>query len=106
MTPIRILSFFAPTRRMPSRVTSSLRGRYVLTTGAAAIALLVIIATVGALMLGRSMSQQQDATLTDAARRSALLVDRALSVRLRQVDLIAWEASVISAAKKGTALSK
>lgn len=106
MTPIRIFSFLARSRRPSNRVTSSLRGRYVLTTGAAAIALIIIIASIGGVALGRSMSQQQDATLSDAARRSALLVDRVLAERLRQVDLIAWESSVIEAAKKGTAISK
>jgi methyl-accepting chemotaxis protein len=34
------------------------------------------------------------------------LVDRVLAERLRQVDLIAWESSVIEAAKKGTAVSR
>lgn len=106
MTPIRLSTFFRRDEKQSRQVTSSLRGRYVLTTGAAAIALLLVVTTVGAVALGRSMSQQQDATLEDAARRSALLVDRALAERLRQVDLIAWESSVIDAAKKGTAVSK
>jgi methyl-accepting chemotaxis protein len=107
MTPIRISRLFRRGSRPSLKgVTSSLRGRYVITTGAAAIALLVVITAAGGVALGRSMSQQQDATLADAARRSALLVDRALAERLRQVDLIAWESSVIEGAKKGTAASK
>ena len=52
------------------------------------------------------MIQQQNAVLSDAARRSALLVDRVLAERMRQVDLIAWESSVIEAAKKGTLVSR
>ena len=52
------------------------------------------------------MTQQQNAVLSDAARRSALLVDRVLAERMRQVDLIAWESSVIEAAKKGTLVSR
>ena len=69
----------------------SLRRRYVLTTGAAAIALLALVTALGNIGLSRSMTQQQNAVLADAARRSALLVDRALAERLRQVHLIAWE---------------
>jgi methyl-accepting chemotaxis protein len=106
MTPIRISSLFRRERQQANRVTSSLRGRYVITTGAAATALLIVITSVGTIALNRSMSQQQNAALADAARRSALLVDRALAERLRQVDLIAWESSVIEAAKKGTAVSR
>ena len=34
------------------------------------------------------------------------VVDRVLAERLRQVDLIAWESSVIEAARKGTAVSR
>jgi methyl-accepting chemotaxis protein len=106
MTPSRLLNFFGRDEHQPEGGASTLRGRYVFTTGAAAIALLVLVSGVGALALDRSMSQQQNATLSDAARRSALLVDRALAERLRQVDLIAWESSVIEAAKRGTAVSK
>src|SRR5689334_14351184 len=84
----------------------SLRRRYVFTTGAAAIALLAIVTALGSIGLSRSMTQQQNAVLADAARRSALLVDRALAERLRQVDLIAWESSIIDAAKKGTIVSR
>lgn len=106
MTPIRLLTLFRR-RDQPRRPTSSsLRGRFVLTTGGAAIGLLIIVSAVGAVALGRSISQQQNATLTDASRRSALLVDRALAERLRQVDLIAWESSVIEAAKKGGVVSR
>ena len=87
-------------------VKSSLRRRYVFGTGAVAIALLVVVSGIGSIALARSMRQQQDAVLIDAARRSALLVDRVLAERLRQVDLIAWESSVIEAARKGTAVSR
>ena len=84
----------------------SLRRRYVLTIGGAAIALLVILAGFGNVALSRTMTQQQGDVLRDAGRRSALLVDRVLAERLRQVDLIAWESSVIDAAKRGTAASR
>ena len=105
MTPITISRLFRR-RTGAAGVTTSLRGRYVFTTGAAAIGLLVVLTSVGAVALGRSMAQQQDATLDDAARRSALLVDRALAERLRQVELIAWAGTVIDAAKKGNAVSR
>src|SRR5437868_13318085 len=107
MTSITFWSFF---RRRAAATTgdmqSSLRRRYVFTTGAAAIALLAVRTAAGSLGLSRSMTQQQNAMLSDAARRSALLVDRVLAERLRQVDLIAWESSVIEAAKKGSAVSR
>ena len=64
-------------RRQTEGVKSSLRRRYVVTTGGAAIALLLVVTAIGSIGLARSMAQQQDAVLSDAARRSALLVDRA-----------------------------
>src|SRR5213595_3287979 len=94
------------TRKQMASVKTSLRRRYVVTTGGAAIVLLLVVTAIGSIGLARSMTQQKDAVLTDAARRSALLVDRVLAERLRQVDLIAWESSVIDAAKKGTAASR
>jgi len=93
-------------RRQTEGVKSSLRRRYVVTTGGAAIALLLVVTAIGSIGLARSMAQQQDAVLSDAARRSALLVDRVLAERLRQVDLLAWESSVIDAAKNGSAVSR
>lgn len=105
MTSITISSLIGRSRGSRG-IWGSLRSRYVFTTGAAAIALLAIVATAGSIGLNRSMTQQQNAILTDAARRSALLVDRVLAERLRQVDLIAWESSVIGAARKGTAASR
>ena len=84
----------------------SLRRRYVQAIGGAAVAMLLALAWLGNVGLSRSMTQQQDAVLRDAAKRSALLVDRVLAERLRQVDLIAWESSVIDAAKAGTAASR
>src|SRR5690348_15390318 len=104
MSPIMIWKRF---RRTPKQAASgSLRRRYVISTGGVAIALLLAVTTIGSVALSKSMKQQQNAVLSDAARRSALLVDRVLAERLRQVDLIAWESSVIEAAKKGSALSR
>ena len=105
MTSITISSLIGRSRG-PRGIKGSLRSRYVFTTGAAAIVLLAIVSAAGSIGLKRSMTQQQNAILSDAARRSALLVDRVLSERLRQVDLIAWESSVIDAAKKGTVVSR
>jgi methyl-accepting chemotaxis protein len=107
MTSISISRFFRRRSNTSAPNTgSSLRRRYVFTTGAAAILLLLIITAAGTIGLGRSMTQQQNAVLSDAARRSSLLVDRVLAERMRQVDLIAWESSVIEAAKKGTIVSR
>lgn len=96
-------------RRSRSRangVKSSLRRRYVFSTGAVAILLLTMVTGGGSVGLGRAIRQQQNAVLSDAARRSALLVDRALAERFRQVDLMAWDNSVIEAAKKGAAVAR
>jgi methyl-accepting chemotaxis protein len=84
----------------------SLRRRYVVAIGAGAIAVLIAVAAVGGVALSRSMSAQEFAALSDAARRSALLVDRVLAERLRQVDLIAWESRIIDGAKRGTEASR
>ena len=105
MTSITISSLISRSRGTRG-IKGSLRSRYVFTTGAAAIVLLAIVSAAGSIGLKRSMTQQQNAILSDAARRSALLVDRVLAERLRQVDLIAWESSVIGAARKGTAASQ
>ena len=94
-------------RRSTQQATvGSLRRRYVVSTGGVAIALLLAVTAIGSVALSKSMKQQQNAVLSDAARRSALLVDRVLAERLRQVDLIAWETSVIEAAKRGSELSR
>lgn len=107
MTSISISRFFRQRPRTSAeRTKSSLRRRYVFTAGAAAILLLAIVTAAGNIGLSRSMTQQQNAVLSDAARRSALLVDRVLAERMRQIDLIAWESSVIEAAKKGTLISR
>jgi len=107
MTSISISGFFRSRSRTSAAHTKrSLRRRYVLSAGATAILLLAIVTAAGNIGLSRSMTQQQNAVLSDAARRSALLVDRVLAERMRQVDLIAWESSVIEAAKKGTLVSR
>lgn len=106
MTLSTIWKFLRRSQGAIDGAEGSLRRRYVVTTGAVAIVLLAIVTALGSVGLSRSITQQQNAILADAARRSALLVDRALAERLRQVDLIAWESSVIEAAKKGTALSR
>ena len=96
-------------RRSRSRandVKSSLRRRYVFSTGVVAILLLIVVTGGGSVGIGRAIRQQQNAVLSDAARRSALLVDRALAERFRQVDLMAWDNSVIEAAKRGAAVAR
>src|SRR4051812_45552684 len=106
MTSISIFGLFRRRASAGTSMKGSLQRRYVGMTGVAAIALLALVTAAGSFGLARSMNQQQNAVLSDAARRSALLVDRVLAERLRQVDLIAWESSVIEAAKKGTAASR
>jgi methyl-accepting chemotaxis protein len=105
-TSFRIFSGSKPVTGNAADGTKSLRRRFVVTTGAAAIAVLLGLSWMGNLALSASMTRQENGALADAARRSALLVERVLAERLRQVDLVAWETTVIDAAVKGTALSR
>jgi hypothetical protein len=107
MSPIMNWKLFRRrSRNRANDVKSSLRRRYVFSTGAVAIVLLIVVTGGGSVGLGRAIRQQQNAVLSDAARRSALSVDRALAERFRQVDLMAWDNSVIQAAKEGAAISR
>ena len=85
---------------------SSLRKRFVFGVGLVSVALLGIVAWGGDATLRNTLAVQSDARLLDAAHRSALLVDRVLAERDRQVGLIASAPSVVDAARKGGELSR
>lgn len=85
---------------------SSLRRRFVLGIGLVAVALLGIVAWGGDATLRNTLAGQADARLVDAAHRSALLVDRVLAERSRQVALIASAPTVVDGARKGGELSR
>lgn len=84
----------------------SLRGRFFVIAGIAAVVLLGGIAYGGTYMLKETMGGDEDARILSAASLSKQLVERVLSERSRQVDLIASAPSTISAARKGGQASR
>ena len=101
----------APAAELPAanphrEAGSSLRRRFVLGIGLVSVALLGIVAWGGDATLANTLAVQSDARLVDAAHRSALLVDRVLAERERQVALIASAPTVVDGARKGGELSR
>ena len=84
----------------------SLRWRLVLVAGIAAAMVLGAVTYAGLYVLKRAMAGDEDARIINAATLSKQLVERVLSERTRQVDLIASEPSVIVAARKGAEISR
>jgi methyl-accepting chemotaxis protein len=84
----------------------SLRWRLVLVAGIAAAVVLGAVAYTGLYVLKRAMAGDEDARIINAAALSKQLVERVLSERTRQVDLITSEPSVIVAARKGAEASR
>jgi len=81
----------------------SLRFRLVGLVGLGAVVVLGVVAAAGLTVLKRSMADDEDARITNAASLSKQLVDRVLADRMRQVELIASSPSVVVAARKGAA---
>lgn len=79
----------------------SLGARLVGMFGLGAIAVLAVVGYAGLVMLRNTMADDEDARIINAASLSKQLVDRVLSERARQVDLIASAPQVIAASKKG-----
>ena len=79
----------------------SLRWRLVLVAGIAAALVLGAVTYAGLYVLKRAMAGDEDARIINAATLSKQLVERVLSERTRQVDLIASEPSVIVAGAQG-----
>ena len=79
----------------------SLGARLVGMFGVGAIVMLGVIGYAGLIVLRNTMAGDEDARIVNAASLSKQLVDRVLSERVRQVDLIASAPQVIAAARKG-----
>ncbi len=99
-----LLAFGANEAGQPA--DTSLRRRFVLGLGGIAVVLLVMLAAAGNVVLSKTLGSQANARVSDAARRSILLVDDALAERRRQVELIASSPSVIQAAEEGGTRSR
>jgi methyl-accepting chemotaxis protein len=84
----------------------SLRWRFLSLAGTGAILVLGIIGYAGLLVLRKSIAGDEDARIVNSASLSQQLVERLLSERARQVQLIASEPAVIAAVKKGTEMSR
>ncbi|MGH7619635.1 MAG: hypothetical protein ACREPM_20675, partial [Gemmatimonadaceae bacterium] len=84
----------------------SLRGRFILIAGLAAMIVLGAVTYAGLVVLKQTMSRDEDARIINAAMLSRQLVDRVLAERTRQVDLIASSPSTVAAAKKGGEVSR
>jgi methyl-accepting chemotaxis protein len=85
----------------PSRATSSLQRRFLLGAGLGGAGLILALAWVGDLALGRFARRESDARLSDAAQRGQLIVDQLLADRERQAQLLALTPAVIDAAREG-----
>jgi methyl-accepting chemotaxis protein len=84
----------------------SIGSRLVGMFGLGAVIVLALIGYVGLIVLRKTMAGDEDARIVNAASLSKQLVDRVLSERARQVDLIASAPQVIAASKKGAVESK
>lgn len=100
-------------RRTPSRPFGapsigaiSLQRRVVGGVGIVAVLLLLGAAWTTDATLKRSMLGDVDERLTEAAQRSAVLVDRVLAERRHQVELLAAMPSVVDAARRGGELAR
>jgi len=92
--------------RGATRSARSLRWRFLSLAGTGSVLVLGIVAYAGLLVLQKSIAGDEDARIVNSASLSEQLVQRLLSERVRQVQLIASEPGVIAAAKKGTELSR
>ena len=84
----------------------SLRWRFLSLAGTGAVLVLGVVAYAGLLVLQKSIAGDEDARIVNSASLSEQLVQRLLSERVRQVQLIAAEPNIIAAAKKGTEISR
>ena len=84
----------------------SLRWRFLSLAGTGAVLVLGVVAYAGLLVLQKSIAGDEDARIVNSASLSEQLVQRILSERVRQVQLIAAEPNIIAAAKKGTETSR
>jgi methyl-accepting chemotaxis protein len=88
------------------RSSASIRTRLVLVVGAAAFVVLGALAWMGATAVSRFVTAKADARLTDAARRSVLLVERLVEERRREATLLATSPLLVDAARAGSARAR
>ena len=84
----------------------SLRRRLVLWLGVASVVLVVALAWGSYTWIQRSLRRQVAAQLTDAAQRSAALVDRMMTERARTVRILGSAPLVVDAAVEGAARAR
>ena len=102
-SPTPALSADAPALR---RSSASIRTRLVLLVGAAAFLVLGGLAAIGASAVSSFVTEKADARLSDAARRSMLLVDRVIEERRRETTLLASSPLLVDAARAGGARAR
>jgi methyl-accepting chemotaxis protein len=98
--------FQPPSVDFGSKDSISLQRRFVFGVGIIAVALLLIAAWASDYFIARTMLEESDKVLADAAHRSVLLVDRSLAERRRQVEMIAASPTILDAARKGADVSR
>ena len=86
--------------------TSSLSRRLVRYTAAVLFFLLAALAWAGSRLLHDRIRRQSDTGLVQAAKQAALVIDRVVAERERQVRLLATLPDVVDAAKTGSALAE
>jgi len=107
MNPRPSTSMFAISHSRGAKQSArSLRWRFLSLAGTGALFVLGIVAYAGLLVLQKSITGDEDARIVNSASLSEQLVQRLLSERVRQVQLIAAEPNIIAAAKKGTEISR
>src|SRR4051812_48740425 len=89
-----------------ARSGRSLRWRLLFVAGFCATLVLAGVAYAGLYVLKRALAGDEDARVENAASLSKQLVERVLSERRRQVEMIASAPSVIASAKKGGEVSR
>lgn len=85
---------------------NTLRGRLVLGVGTGAFVLLAALVLLATKSLTRFVTEQADIRLLDAGRRSAVLIDRLLAERSRQVTLLGMDPALVAAVKEGSARAR
>jgi len=88
------------------RSARSFRRRFLVLSGVAAASILAVVAYSGLYVLKRSIARDEDARIENAVSLSRQLVERVLSERARQVELIASAPTVIAAARRGAEVSR
>ena len=88
------------------RSSRSLRHRLITIGAVAALGILVVLGYAGLVVLRKSVAGDEDGHIVNAAALSKQLVDRLLAERVREVELIAAEPTVIAAAEKGGQMAR